>query len=756
MIFVNQTIQAGISSTPGRGTTYAASWIDFNNDGLLDLVDAPHWIQPGPNQLKIYINQGDGTFVDIAPSIQTDYNLLHTDNHGMAWADFDNDGDQDVAFHSGGPTYSAFHVNEGGKLVEKSRQLGVDGGIGNRNVPEHSHGLRGRAVGWADVNRDGRLDLIQSNFQMTGAYFQSPIVEDLSRRGFDQTALLIQQPNKTFRQQVNFLGSPIYSADVDPADLLADNTLDLLVSQGYREKLTAYTAIGGNRFAKQLNTLPLELDRPRGSFIADIAVGNFIGDLTPEILILPEYTPTGPVSPILLTYNPITRRYVDGAQAAGLVRPMYGNSLVTADFDNDGNLDIFITTWEVNRGNNTKRIGNSILYRNTGNGTFQQVPGNAGANPSRTSQEWGPAGFIGYTGGMQRVFTADYDLNGFMDIFTTNVAKGGRPIQQIVPAYLFANQGNGNKWLEIDLTGTVSNRDAFGAKVYLTTPDGKKQYRELYTNQGFGQNSSRIHFGLNRQNSASEIKIVWPSGRQQFLRNVPANQVIEVVESSNGLPALRNNFKIGNSSNQTINGTGLNDTLVGQGGNDLLSGLNGNDPINGGAGNDTLRGGNGNDYLHGSSGNDSVSGEEGNDTLLGGVGNDILEGGNGDDSLIGGPGNDRQTGGVGRDRFSFQSPKDGGVDTITDFTPGQDLIVVSRHPFSDPRQIGSTLSYGTLPANRFRLGNTSTRIAGGSFLYDQSTGNLFFDSYPNNPGNRVQLATLTTKPLLNNTSILVD
>jgi Ca2+-binding RTX toxin-like protein len=343
-----------------------------------------------------------------------------------------------------------------------------------------------------------------------------------------------------------------------------------------------------------------------------------------------------------------------------------------------------------------------------------------------------------------------------MDIFTSNILSGQRATSQNTPAYLFANQGNGNKWLQIDLEGTISNRDALGAKVYLTTPDGKQQYRELYTNQGFGQNSSRIHFGLNRHSSAREIKILWPSGKQQFLRNVPANQVIEVVESSNRLPAPRNNFKIGNSRNQTLNGTPLNDTLVGQGGKDVLLGLVGNDALNGGTGNDTLRGGNGNDYLHGSSGNDSVFGEEGNDSLLGGLGNDILGGGDGNDSLTGGPGNDLLTGDVGRDRFSFQNPKDGGVDTITDFTTGQDLIVVSRIPFSNPTSVSSRLDYGTLAANRFRLGNTSTRVSSGSFLYDQSTGNLFFDSYPNNPGNRVHLATLSTKPLLNNTSIFVD
>ena len=757
MRFVNQTQPAGISWTPGRAYTYAASWIDFNNDGLPDLVDAPHWIQPGVNQLKIYINQGDGTFRDVAPLVQSDYNQLFTDNHGMAWADFDNDGDKDVAFHSGGPTYSAFHVNEGGRLVERSRQLGVDGGIGNRNDPANSHGLRGRAATWVDVNRDGRLDLIHNNWQMEGAYFQSPIVRDLSRRGLDQTALFIQQPNRTFRQEVNFLGEPIYSAKVDPADLVVDNVLDLVITQDYRQRVNAYRSIGGNRFAKQLNTLPLELDLPWRQIIADVAIADFTGDLKPEILIIPQNLGPNPGLPILLSYDPTTKRYIDIAQNSGLNQPMYGNGLVTADFDNDGHLDIFITTWEVDRANNRRRTGNSILYRNRGNGTFQIVPGSAGANPGRTDQAWIPDLPIALTGRIQRVFTADYDLNGFIDIFTTNIIiDEPRNLRQTTPPYLFANQGNGNKWLQIDLEGRMSNRDGLGAKVYLTTPDGKTQYRELYPNQGFGQNSSRLHFGLSYHNSARKIRIVWPSGAQQYLYNVPANQIIEVVESWNRNPVRQNNFRVGNPWNDNINGTQFNDTLAGQAGNDVLNGLDGNDFLNGGAGNDALNGGNGNDYLHGSSGNDLLRGDNGNDTLEGGLGNDVLDGGLGDDSLIGGPGNDTLTGGIGRDRFVFQNPRDGGVDTITDFTLWQDLIVVSRNTFSGPEAWRPRLNYGTLPANFFRLGNTSTAIVPGTFLYDQSTGNLFFDSFPNAPGNRVHLATLGSKILLNNQHILVD
>ncbi|ELR99463.1 hypothetical protein,putative calcium-binding protein,FG-GAP repeat protein [Gloeocapsa sp. PCC 73106] len=752
MRFVEQTAQARISWQQGRAFTYAASWIDFNRDGLLDLIDAPHWIQPGPNQLRIYINQGDGTFVDIAPHVQTDYNVINTDNHGMAWADYDNDGDQDVAFNSGGPTFSTFYINEGGKLVESARYLGVDGALGNRDVPEHSHGLRGRASTWVDVNNDGRLDLINSNWIFTETYKQkSTIVRDLADQGLDQTALYLQNPERRFTQQLNFTGSPIYSSKVSPADLLVDNVLDLIFAEGYRETASFYRSTGGGNFAKQLDSLLTELDLPPQLVIADLLVTDFIGNTTPEILIISQNAGSEPIAPILLSYDQTTGRYVNRAEQAGLNTAIYGSGVVAADFDNDGYQDIYLTTLDVDASNRT-RPGSSILYKNIGNGTFTRVADTGGAYNFRSSEEWHGT-LSALTGGVQRIFTADYDLNGFMDLFLTNVVNDSNSLQ-FIPSRLYANQSNGNRWLQVDLQGVVSNRDALGAKVYLTTPDGRTQYRELYTNQGFGQNSSRIHFGLGFNQLAQEIRIRWSSGLEQRLYNVPSNQIIQVVESSNPYPTLQNNFRVGSSGNDQLQGSWTNDTLVGQGGDDILSGLDANDALSGGSGNDVLSGGEGNDQLSGGGGSDRLVGENGNDTLIGGSGVDTLEGGTGDDSLLGGGdwGN-LLTGGPGRDRFAFNNPREG-MSIISDFTPGEDLIEVTKRGFSDPAPFSYLiLPIGTLPIEKFVLGNSSTPFARGKFTYDQTIGTLSFDSFENI---RFVIATLSSRPQLSHSDILVN
>jgi ELWxxDGT repeat protein len=116
------------------------------------------------------------------------------------------------------------------------------------------------------------------------------------------------------------------------------------------------------------------------------------------------------------------------------------------------------------------------------------------------------------------------------------------------------------------------------------------------------------------------------------------------------------------------------DLLEGNEGNDLLHGGQGNDILSGNEGNDTLNGDRGDDLLDGNVGNDILNGGEGDDTLDGGEGDDQLMGDLGDDILFGASGNDTLTGGEGRDRFILTPGS--GSNLITDFTDGEDIIVL--------------------------------------------------------------------------------
>jgi Ca2+-binding RTX toxin-like protein len=152
------------------------------------------------------------------------------------------------------------------------------------------------------------------------------------------------------------------------------------------------------------------------------------------------------------------------------------------------------------------------------------------------------------------------------------------------------------------------------------------------------------------------------------------------AQTCNGLAATIT----GTADADDIAGTSGPDVIIGLGGDDRIEGLGGGDVICGGDGNDDLLGGDGDDLLFGDAGNDVIEGGAGNDLLDGDDGVDVLDGGDGDDRLEAGyydSANDTLTGGAGSDTFAFSA--ENGVDSITDFTDGEDIIDLRNHEFVD-------------------------------------------------------------------------
>lgn len=177
-----------------------------------------------------------------------------------------------------------------------------------------------------------------------------------------------------------------------------------------------------------------------------------------------------------------------------------------------------------------------------------------------------------------------------------------------------------------------------------------------------------------------------------------------------------------------IAGTG-NDYLVGGAGEDLLSGGNGDDIGYGGGGNDRLRGG---------AGTDRLDGDAGDDALEGGAGIDTIAGGGGDDRLDGGAGSDGLTGGEGMDDFVFRfGLRANNIDTITDFAPVDDTILLARRVFAG-------LDTGALSPGAFRRGSVALD-ADDRILYDRGTGALYFDADGAGGADAVQFATLSPR-----------
>ncbi|MEH2045881.1 beta strand repeat-containing protein [Nostoc sp.] len=281
------------------------------------------------------------------------------------------------------------------------------------------------------------------------------------------------------------------------------------------------------------------------------------------------------------------------------------------------------------------------------------------------------------------------------------------------------------------------------------------------------------------------------------------NLTLTGSKAINGTGNSLNNILIGNTGANILSGGDGNDSLFGNSGNDTLLGGAGDDTLNGGAGTDSLDGGVGNDIytvdnlndsiiedldagidfvnssvnwvlgnnlenltltgtgtingtgnilnniLMGNNAANTLTGGDGNDSLFGNSGNDTLFGGAGDDLIAGGVGRDVLTGGTGQDSFNLTGSRTGGYDTIADFTLGEDTILISKAEFGLVQSQNTTLDSGL-----FRLGTSA--IAGSDrFIYDQTTGNLFFDADGIGKAAQVQIAQFSNHVVLSSANITV-
>ncbi len=173
---------------------------------------------------------------------------------------------------------------------------------------------------------------------------------------------------------------------------------------------------------------------------------------------------------------------------------------------------------------------------------------------------------------------------------------------------------------------------------------------------------------------------------------------------------LGNDYIRGEYGDDRIDGGLGNDTLLGGYGNDEIRAQDGDDFVDGGSGADRIFGDQGNDILRGGRGDDVVKGGTGDDLVGGGNGNDILYGGTGNDTLLGRKGADILIGGVGEDIFQFARGE--GVDTVSDFRVGVDLIsIVSGESFEDLSFEGETISLNGTPIAVLTGIDTTTLVA---------------------------------------------
>ena len=504
--FEDVTEQAGISY---KGPSWGSAWGDLNGDGLPDLWTTNHGQVP-----NLFLNNGDGTFTDVSLKVGFDFQI-GPDNHGSSWADYDNDGDQDLLVLTGakkgeGTGPNLLLENNNGMLQNKADVLELDYSLG-----------RGRTPLWFDFDNDGLLDVLITNAVRPDQKAPTALFQQTSERFLDIT----ESSELKFQKDVG-------SAQI--SDLTQDGKTDLIImifsTQGIFE---------GGSFP--FNNIQKELNLPE-FFATDLVVGDFNGDLLQDIFFvrmnkgisekIQDFEIFQQGNFFINTEN----GFQDNTKLSGLDKPTACRSVVGGDFDNDMDLDIYsVCSFDVTNQPN-------LLFENQGNGNFVIFPKAGGAEGS--SEGVGDS-----------VTTADYDGDGFLDIFVTN-GFGAKPYSENGSSQLFHNLGNNNHWIEIDLSGKISNHDGIGARVIVTT-DEVKQLREQNGGMHYrSQNHQRLHFGLGQNSVIDSIVVFWPSGLVQEINQISSDQILEITEPLMPIPP-KHQTRLGLESSKVICKEGL-------------------------------------------------------------------------------------------------------------------------------------------------------------------------------------------------------
>jgi hypothetical protein len=510
------------TETMGAGV----AWIDYNQDGFLDafFVNSgytPYFHPDKPPQPALYRNNGDGTFSDV-----TEQAGIHTDGtffFGVAVGDFDNDGYPDI-YMTGYRHSVLYHNNGDGTFTDVTAKAGV----GN-------DGAWATAAGWFDYDRDGKLDLLVTNYVQFDE--DHPVSCGENKAGFraychpdsfpgNSPRLFHNNGDGTFTdvtKKAGLLNMDGKSLAVVLADLNNDGWPDIFIANDTQRNFL-YLNNGDGTFRDVSYTSGAgfsEDGKPEAGMSADAADvrNNGLYDL---------YVSHLDFELNRLYWNNGDGTFSDATVPSGLGRTNYRNSSFGArffDFDNDGWRDLLVTNGHILDNIALYHPGVTYaeerkLYRNLGNGKFADVTSTQDAEFREPRVGRGMA-------------VGDYDNDGWLDFIVSNNGE---------QAQLFRNEGGSaaaarnNHWLGVHLIGTKSNRDGVGAALKLTAGDFVSYDQAKGGMSYCSAQDPRIHFGLGRHTKVDTLEIIWPSGAREVVRNIPADRFVTIEEGKGVTP----------------------------------------------------------------------------------------------------------------------------------------------------------------------------------------------------------------------------
>ncbi len=431
----------------GKGPNRYVCFGDYNRNGYPDILLVTS------NSLKLYENQGGRRFNDVSKELA----LPSGDFCSAIFLDYNNDGYLDIlALQNSG--HPCLLRNEEGKgFVDVSESVGLSG-------LDSYHAL---AIG--DYDQDGWLDIFLSNASWSYDQSRSVLLRNIGGKFSDYTFPAGLSTIST----LGFYAAAFFDYDTD-------GDLDLFLTGHYSVSFL-YENNGDGTFTDVAGSVGL-----RYTYGEDVTIGDYDNDGDLDV-----YLVKGNHEPNQLYQNDGSGNFSEVASSAGVDYLGMGGKAFWADYDDDGDLDLFLIN----------KSGLNVLYQNQGNGTFQDRAWEAG---------------IDYPGSGEAFAFSDIDQNGYMDFYIAVEDGEGA---------FFRNDLSGNHWLEVKLSGILSNSLGVGGKVELFSGEGR-QVRWLTAVKG----DYSLHFGLGNEGIVDSLRVTWPSRKRQVLPEVSVDQVLEITE----------------------------------------------------------------------------------------------------------------------------------------------------------------------------------------------------------------------------------
>ena len=492
---------------------------DYNNDALLDIfftngAAIPSLEKTGPEYWnRLFRNNGDGTFTDVTEKAGLQgigYSM------GVAAGDYDNDGFVDL-YVTGVNRNQLFHNNGDGTFTDVTEKAGVSG-----IIPKYGKAWS-IAAGWFDYNNDGLLDLFVVNYL---------------NYNIKTATLCRNQGLPAYCSPVDFLGMPniLYRNNGDGTftDVSEESHISKYVGKAMGLAFDDYDDNGFTDIFVSNDTFENYLlhNNGDGTFtnvalsagVAYNAFGNAIAGMGAEFVDinndgLPDIFETAMFGEGFPLYRNLGHGQFEDITAATGLAALTSRSTAWGvgvfDFDNDGYKDLFTANSDI-LDNSMELAHRSYplpdrIFRNAGNLTFADVSSKAGASFQIAAPHRGAA-------------FGDLNNDGKIDAVVT-VLNG--------PPEIWMNRSrNPNHWIILKLVGVRSNRDGLGTKIKITTSLGTQYNHATTTGSYNSSNDKRVHFGLGSATVVDSIELTWPSGIKQELKNVKADQIVTVTESS--------------------------------------------------------------------------------------------------------------------------------------------------------------------------------------------------------------------------------